>query len=301
MPADGWRDVAALLTSTGAPWPESAVVFDLRWHVDQSLALPGRPALVQRWHWTDRQVRALLADTARWWDPIRGEAPTDRLELSSHRHPGRRPAPVQLVSSSRPAPVQLDAESSASERAERPAPVQLPSSSRPAPVHTRGDPPSHSPPHSHGDSVTEESRARPREGSPPRSVDPLLVAELMALQLDEEPQTQETLQPPEVDRLAIVRALLRGTPPDTLRVLWAWSGLAGGEAEACRRGGWRRWSSLLSGDRGPLRIDMALAWDRAGRPRAGPAQPRRGGATSGDGVLEEVARRLAARREVGRG
>jgi hypothetical protein len=148
------------------------------------------------------------------------------------------------------------------------------------------------------DQSREEQPAPPRR---PTTADPLVVAELVALQEAAEPQHgfgQER------DANALVRALLRGVEPDALRALWAWSGLAADpDAEACRRGGWRRWSSLLRQPLGDARIRDALAWEAAGRPRAGPGPPRRGQSTAGDGAIEEARRQLREARhgDSGRG
>lgn len=113
MPADGWSETAALLTATGKPWPRSAVVFDLRWHADQKVAVPGRGGLSERWGWSDREVRKLLAAPGIWWDAAKGPPPTDRAELDEYigaSVPGVRrsnvPVRTQLRTSSYPAPHQ---------------------------------------------------------------------------------------------------------------------------------------------------------------------------------------------------
>ena len=93
MPADGWPEMAELLTSTGRPWPASAVVTDLRWHVDQRVPLPGRPALCRRWAWNDRAVRAMLADEAGWRDPKHME-PMLRTGMVESRAGKKRTVPA---------------------------------------------------------------------------------------------------------------------------------------------------------------------------------------------------------------
>ena len=97
-----------------------------------------------------------------------------------------------------------------------------------------------------------------------------MVADLLALQHRDEPQLEKGL----IDvrgTNAIMRALMRGVSPERLRLLWEWSGSAP-DAEVTRK--WRRWSSLLKLPLADERLAAADAWDRAGRPRAGPARAR---------------------------
>ena len=96
MEAAWWPSIADTLTATGAPWPEPAVLMDLRWWDDHSRMnkrdmRPGRPTLCRRWGWTERAARAVMADRDGWADPAK---------------PDMRPANVQPVSSERPANVQ---------------------------------------------------------------------------------------------------------------------------------------------------------------------------------------------------
>ena len=65
--SSGWPETAKILTDTGRPWPESAAVFDLRWHAQMGEKRPGTKRLAARWNWTEWSVRALLAK-------LRGEA-----------------------------------------------------------------------------------------------------------------------------------------------------------------------------------------------------------------------------------
>lgn len=129
MPADGWAETAALLTSTGQPWPEQAVVADLRWHEDQGRAIPGRPTLGRRWNWKDWAVRTMLSDEAAWKDPLRlgSPAPLQRAPASLQRAPAaqRTNATPQRETSSIP-----------------PADTSSP----PADLHRRGVHPAPSPP-----------------------------------------------------------------------------------------------------------------------------------------------------------
>lgn len=96
MEAAWWPSIADTLMAAGAPWPEAAVLMDLRWWDDHSRMnkrdmRPGRPTLCRRWGWTERAARAVMADREGWADPAK---------------PDMRPANVQPVSSHRPAGVQ---------------------------------------------------------------------------------------------------------------------------------------------------------------------------------------------------
>jgi hypothetical protein len=129
MPADGWAETAELLTSSGRPWPAQAVITDLRWHVDQGRAIPGRPTLRARWHWSDWAVRTMLADEATWRDPLRGSPPADLQHT---------PARLQRP----PASQRTEAVNQADSASVPPTAASGP----PASLHTRGDPPSPPPP-----------------------------------------------------------------------------------------------------------------------------------------------------------
>lgn len=92
--ADGWPEVAASLPH---PWPESAALFDLRWHARTTGVLPGRERLRRRWGWTDWKVKVLLRDDTRWADPTHRQVaartpPADRqvAARSDTDEPGQR-------------------------------------------------------------------------------------------------------------------------------------------------------------------------------------------------------------------
>lgn len=96
MEAAWWPSIADTLMAAGVPWPEAAVLMDLRWWDDHSRMnkrdmRPGRPTLCRRWGWTERAARAVMADREGWADPAK---------------PDMRPANVQPMSSQRPADVQ---------------------------------------------------------------------------------------------------------------------------------------------------------------------------------------------------
>lgn len=81
MPSELWPGIAAALPR---PFGEDAARFDLRWHADQG-SLPSRRQLAARWGWTEGEVRTLLRRPDRWWDPMKGPAPTSREELTQGR------------------------------------------------------------------------------------------------------------------------------------------------------------------------------------------------------------------------
>jgi len=118
---DWWK-----VTRTRLPKPfemEDALL-DLRWWQDQVLVgaekMPGRPALMKTWGWTERAVRSLLADEERWSDPLKLDA---WRQMSS-----RCPAGVQRASSRTTVEPYESADN-----------VQLVSSECPADVHTRAE------------------------------------------------------------------------------------------------------------------------------------------------------------------
>ena len=96
--ADWWEQVAAALTATGQPWPEAAVLMDLRWWDDRERMSggrkprPGRAVLQARWNLTERPTRRLMADVGAWRDPAQADL---RPELSVPRAPLERPSDAQ--------------------------------------------------------------------------------------------------------------------------------------------------------------------------------------------------------------
>jgi hypothetical protein len=84
MPAATWAIVAESLP---LPWADEAAAFDLRWQHDQTGGVQSRSKLAARWGWTPDEVRTLLRHPERWWDPMKGPAPTCRDELTQ-RPPG---------------------------------------------------------------------------------------------------------------------------------------------------------------------------------------------------------------------
>ena len=106
--ADWWEQVAAALTATGQPWPEAAVLMDLRWWDDRERMSggrkprPGRAVLQARWNLTERPTRRLMADVEAWRDPAQADL---RPELSVPRAPQQRPSAAPAMPSERPATV----------------------------------------------------------------------------------------------------------------------------------------------------------------------------------------------------
>ena len=79
-------------------------------------------------------------------------------------------------------------------------------------------------------------------------------AELLALQAPE-------VAPSPRDEALLVAALARGVTAEQLRALWAWSGVSEDPLVAgCRKGGWRRWGSLLRQPQGEARLAAAASW-----------------------------------------
>lgn len=86
MQAAWWPEIAEALPT---PWPESAVLMDLRWWAGQAAVggrgRPGRPTLRRRWGWSDRQVRNILRSEELWADPRRGGQQPDSNRTAATR------------------------------------------------------------------------------------------------------------------------------------------------------------------------------------------------------------------------
>jgi hypothetical protein len=153
-PADGWPLIAEMLTASGQRWPESAAITDLRFYADAAAfrlgvsklrteqvtdadreairaALPGRPALVKRWGWSDWAVKQLRAAPELWWDSARWGA---QRPTASAPPAGRQP-----TTSAPPAEVPVNAEDSDGSASPPPAlrqPTASPPPSRAVPCTT---------------------------------------------------------------------------------------------------------------------------------------------------------------------
>lgn len=91
-PPIGWDRIEAawwphISAEIKRPWPREAVWFDLRWWEGQvsqkRCARPGRPALQQRWGWSEWETRAVLK-SGLWEDPLK----TPALQPTSSDSPG---------------------------------------------------------------------------------------------------------------------------------------------------------------------------------------------------------------------
>jgi hypothetical protein len=116
MDSRWWPAIADALIAAGAPWPEDAILADLRWWQDQErmgrAVRPGRPTLEKRWKVGGTVAKRLLKSEALWG-----------LETKAT---SERPADDQPTTS--PPPVEPDE----SEQNDQPA-----TSERPATVPTR--------------------------------------------------------------------------------------------------------------------------------------------------------------------
>lgn len=112
------------------PWPKSAAAAFLVLAQDESAGprrtpFPKRPDLMEKWGWTERKVRTLLATESLWKDPTK---PIQRTE---------RPADVRQTSGERPADVRHETDEPEESAEVRPASDREASGERPASVHTR--------------------------------------------------------------------------------------------------------------------------------------------------------------------
>jgi hypothetical protein len=70
MDSRWWPAIADALIASGAPWPEDAILADLRWWQDQErmgrTVRPGRPTLEKRWRVGGTVAKRLLKSEALW-------------------------------------------------------------------------------------------------------------------------------------------------------------------------------------------------------------------------------------------
>lgn len=76
--ASWWEATAAALQASGQPWPEEAVLMDLRWWADQEehggAKRPGRVELARRWNWAaGERMRRVMRSEEAWADPLAAE------------------------------------------------------------------------------------------------------------------------------------------------------------------------------------------------------------------------------------
>lgn len=147
--ASAWEVIAKCLP---LPWPEEAMIQDVRFWKGQErvtkgrVQLPGRPTLAKRWGCTDWQVKAILKGEA-WIDPFwEAEEPTD--PAPENRQPTASPPPAsrQDTASRPPATDRTNAGDSAETASQPPGHRQPSASPPPAERHARSlltDPPIH--------------------------------------------------------------------------------------------------------------------------------------------------------------
>ena len=128
-----WEEVAAALVAAGQPWPEAAVLMDLRWWDDQErmsggrVTRPGRQLLQRRWGLTERPTRRLMAAVDAWRDPAHADL---RPDLTVPRASQPRTADVQAPSQSRTSTVPAAPPEHRAAPQGRTSDVQAPSQSR---------------------------------------------------------------------------------------------------------------------------------------------------------------------------
>jgi len=260
--ADWWEQVAAALTATGQPWPEAAVLMDLRWWDDRERMSggrkprPGRAVLQARWNLTERPTRRLMADVEAWRDPAQADL---RPELSVPRAPQPRPSNAPATPSERPATVPAAAPE------HRPAQQGCPADAQATPRACPGDAqgvPAKRPQRENTPSPSQPPSPPP----PPQSAPPPAAAKGGAVHTEQVPawMTRWATDCPVVERVqpaALARALLAATAAVTGRAVEAaW----GGQPAA----------AWLQQPEGELRLRSAeptltpayQLWDSAGRP-----------------------------------
>ncbi len=145
--ASWWEATAAALQASGQPWPEEAVLMDLRWWADQEAhggaKRPGRPTLCARWNWKEGiRARRLMASEAIWGDPIAASrqpgssqeaaspptVETPQLDANSQEAASDQPAtsptrdPIHPTPSPSPEDISAPSEPPPAEAGEQPAP-----------------------------------------------------------------------------------------------------------------------------------------------------------------------------------
>lgn len=113
MDSRWWPAIAEVLIASGAPWPEDAILADLRWWQDQErvgrASRPGRPTLEKRWKVGGSVAKRLLKAEGRWG--LEREPTSDRPAVDQRPTSAREVEPVesdetdQPLTSDRPATV----------------------------------------------------------------------------------------------------------------------------------------------------------------------------------------------------
>lgn len=105
MPSDAWPAIADALTAAGVPWPDEAILFDLRWWAARErtgrVTRPGRHELRARWNVTDKVARLRMLAEEVWGDPAH-EARGAKGPAEGQRRASRGPARGQVDHGSKP-------------------------------------------------------------------------------------------------------------------------------------------------------------------------------------------------------
>lgn len=121
MEARWWPPIRAALIASGQPWPEEAVLFDLRWWREQEIITrgsrhavrrPGRPTLAAEWGWSDWQARDIMRNEGLWADPLKEAQRQDAQRTAPPTPPTSSgpPADLQPASSGPPATTTANAD-----------------------------------------------------------------------------------------------------------------------------------------------------------------------------------------------
>lgn len=265
--ADSWPAVAAVLPK---PWPHAAAAFDLRWWADRRPEVPSRRALIDRWGWTERQVRSLLRDESAWQDPKKRAAP----EL-----PQERPKVAPTVPQKRPNRVKANADNG--EVLPQDCPKVAPELPQDCPkdVHTRVDHTTHT--HSHPPTQDSPLPLWARKAVVPPGTDRALLVQVV---MDVRNEVLGTIGSPDSSGTAskAVLALWKAVGHPDLGAFGRDLKLVAEAARDCpdrvfardiRAEGWpdgtdrhRDITTVCRQDRWDLRLTTARAWDQAGRP-----------------------------------
>lgn len=254
MPADVWPTIRERLPR---PLSREEACFDLRWWQDRELRgleeIPSYRKLGASWGWCEpgkdcKKARLLLADETSWSDPFKlaeWREHRGRNQGAARAQPGRNQGATDngQTPDIEPKGRNEGAEGAQEGRNEgdtRDLFSQTPVTNTP----------------------TEDPPLPPQGGAAPPLEDLGVEgakAELLALQAPE-------VAPSPRDEALLVAALARGVTAEQLRALWAWSGVSEDPLVAgCRKGGWRRWGSLLRQPQGEARLAAAASWAASSR------------------------------------
>ncbi len=239
--ADGWERARVALRGASVEIPRDLAIVDLRMWQDRILApgsrvaMPSRTVLAERWGWTDKRVRLLLATEEEWCDPYRHE------EWTAYRAKHEGPAEGQRRASEGPA--------EGHRRVELPSPSPSPSPS----LHRK-----------------KNAQAPEPTALLPGDRLPSFVSGHEAINacIDLAQTVGAVVLPEEHDAIRH-----SGLTPLELALIWDWFHLSGddGQPRLARDSGWiDSWKSLLKS--GQKWLQHAKRWHVAGRPTGPPAR-----------------------------